>query len=660
MLRHGGSADSIKSTRNSSTRQLRSAVAEPQEIESQDTGPSYVSAVEILTVAVLFATSCVFVRPQLEGWGHLANFHAAWEQHVFQPFSLGSARLLENVPLGLAWLLGRGAVWAVALVYAVELVAKYLAARWAVSPLFSGSNRWAVASIAAIMFPWMREWRAHNMAQQLATIFLILALGAILRLTDSGWKTWTLRAGFAVLISLMFYEGLIACAAAIPLVILFGGRGNSGRSVSIIGRSIVAIAAGLLVYGAYSFLVLSNNNQEYHRLLVSSPHSPLRDPVRLISYLYSTTYFSYPWTIAALAGCMSALVGPRVLLLDRKQERIRTILALAAAVLVLPLLSLPFAVNFYFLSDVERVGLPCGFGFLLLCVTVLARYRSPDRDDGNFAASAVVVTVLLIGATADASTCYQPYRLQRVILDQAEALLRANKVAAVLVRDWTGMLGDTYTFAVPDTLQEALLVEGSGVQEVGLCTPGPVNRASPHLWSVGGASSLPRCDDLPRSGQAQLILDVRPQPDRMIPMVSSAGIIPGDPTVSSQFRTTLIEGSVGGKERMESKDFWWINKSEAVVELANDTGKNANLTWSATFLAPPCPGPPANTVRAIVSQQSATIAVNQPRIPFSLPVSVPAHGKELIRLEISGKNCQPELVNSRKFYLGIWGLSAKE
>ncbi len=605
---------------------------------------------------LLIGLALAFARPQLEGWGILEVFRIAGVAGAFEQFLRGApTRMLEPVPLAIAWVLGHGAIWALAFVYGVELAAKYAVARWAVSPLISGAGRWVIGTLAAVMLPWAGQWRGHNMAQQLAAALMLVAVGGSLRLRKRFHLAWFGLTSAAVVLSLLTYEALILCALVIPLIVLSCG-GEPGRSsIRSAARSGLPIISGVIVYGLIYWTQIVMSGKNYHSTLLSGPQ-PWKTPLTLFTRLYETTYVDSPWTLALLVALMACLVGSAILALPDSRERLASAVVITVAVLLLPLLSLPYAVNFYFLSDIERVGFPLGFGFFLLCVAALSKFSRPDccSLSKSIPAEIVIVAVLLTSAAANAYNSFRPYRLQRLVLDQTKALVRENNAQLVLLRDWTGTLGDMYTFAVASTLQEAMSVEGLPI-EIALCTPTNIDRLHPMMWKVHGTTGVPRCEALPPAARPQLLLDLRPQTadPRGPPLVTSSGMIPVTP--EGRFATSVIEGAIG----REGGELWWINAPQAIIALENRTTESLEADLSGTLIPPPCFGKIEVTVTVDGKSVTYSLAASvNSSAHFSFTTSVPGGGKKFAHLDVDGSPCNPKQ-DPRTFYAGIVKLTAR-
>jgi hypothetical protein len=465
---------------------------------------------EIATLIVILALGVAFARPQLEGWRILNIFHLDGIQKGFQEILYSNIqRPLEPVPLMVAWIMGHGAGWATGFVFGIELLIKYLATRWAVSPLLRGANAWVVATLAALMLPW-NGWLGHNMAQQLAAVFMLVALGASLRLRGRIHFGWLLLGSISILLSLFSYEALVLCAFAFPLVVLFSSRKPFRNSIVEIFRMVAPVILSLIFY--VLFLIFTNSKDNYHTYLLSGP-SPWKTLIDLFVTLYHTVYFSSAWTLLLMLTVLVSIMSPIIFTFPDRKTRIMSGITAVTAFVLLPLLSLPYSVNFYFLSDLGRVGFPVGFGFVLLCIAVLTRFSGYQQDKNQrfyFLQRLVIVLIVLIWGAGVAHRSYRPYELQRSILDQIKPLIVKNNARAIVVCDWTGRLGDMYTFLYPSTLEEALSVENVSVK-VDLCTPIGVVRIHPVMKQVRAVSPVPwySPEQMQLLQSGQMVLNVR-------------------------------------------------------------------------------------------------------------------------------------------------------
>lgn len=595
---------------------------------------------EFLILLTLIGIAFAFARPQLEGWGVFEVFRVNGLSAGFWQLVGGNpARLLEPVPLAMAWSLGHGAIWALALIFAMELVAQYLIARWALSPWVSGVRRCILATLAATMLPWSGQWHCHNMAQQLAVLCLLVALGALLRLRQKFSLTWFLIGTLSVLFSLFAYEALILCVLALPCVVLFFNPENPHRSYLPKAMDVALPALfGLLLYGLFFFL---NNHwaagKTYHAILISGP-LPLYHPVKLLTYLYRTLYIRFPLTSIFFVGVIVWLNYISSFNLQVKQRVVFTLVLLLA----LPLLALPYAVNFYFLSDIERVGFPVGFGGFLVSAVIIARNPVPTRNRLKNI-DILVLIAILTWATLDAYKNYRPYQLQRTLLDQTEALLRKYHTSNAILRDWTGLFGDFYTFLYPSTLQQAIAVEGLP-NKINLCTPNGVLKHHPMMRQFEGSSEIPICEGLPSMNKPQFVFDIRKTADRL-PIVHFSRI-----QLSNKhfYKTSIIKGSKGG---LEANKLWWINQPYAIISVKNQTNKNAVVTWNGTFIPTPCTD--EHKIRITIDGQSVFYQVKSPT-SHSFSTQLNGGEEKLAYLYISGPRCVlKDSADRRAFYVGI-------
>ena len=483
------------------------------------------------------------------------------------------------------------------------------------------------------MLPWTEQWRDHNMAQQLAAAFLLVYVGTALRLCHRNSIALVLLGALAVFFSLVTYEALIVCALVIPLIAFI----VAPRFGAAFVRCGTAVAIGSIVFAAFFLWGQEAHDASahtYHAVLITG--GAYRHPLVVIREFYGTTYFSSPWTVIALTGVGAGVALPTLATVRGKQA---VILFLFGIVLI-PFLSLPYAVNFYFLSDIERVAYPVGFGFFLLCVALAAMSRSgsPNR------AAYLVVASLLVATATNAYECYRPYGLQRAVLDQIEPIVHAHPAPITIVRDWTGKLGDMYTFLYSATLTQAMSAEGVPAK-IELCTPASVERFHPRMIQVGGVSAVPRCDNLPKITGARAVIDIRANPERPN----------GPPTVTrvGSADVQVTKGSVGGRE---GAAFWWINEPQASILITNITGAESPVTVNGTLIPPPCLGEKPSVTMSLDGRVTKYLVDHS--VPFQIKITLPPSGQQVVQLTTTGNPCRPVL-DARTFYFGISGMSAE-
>jgi hypothetical protein len=597
---------------------------------------------EALTLLFLLVIYLLWAgRPMLEGWAHLLNF----QQGGIQASISITARALEQLPIGIGWLLGNGTVCGLVAAFTLITLSKYFAARWAIHPLIKGPFLWVLATLAVIILPWDEQWYAHNLSAQFASLCLFITLGACIRLRHHFSLKYFLIALFSFIISLLTYEALMLCALLIPITIIFSDDQPLRFKKPLFFRTLTPVILGLIIYLMFYFWTQSYNaGMTYHEQLLSGPQ-PIKYPFKLIAYLYYTTYFHSAWTYPFLMLFVLALIGPVILTQTNSKRLNLQLFTLGSILLLLPLVSLIYAVNFYFLSDLERACLPVGFAFFLFSFTSVARF-SPHSDEAHYAISFVLVTALLIGTMINAYTAYQPYRLQRSVLNQIEPILKKNKAQSVLVRDWTGRLGDRYTFQYASTLGNALVLEGVSmpVNQLYLCTPDEVDRIHPMMEKIEGHTQIPHCSKLTIETNPTFVIDVRNTNNPLKPVIIPHGF-------ESGVITNIAQGSIGGEEIRDNTNFYWINEKNGTISLENKTNKTINVTWKAQFTPSPCN---INTqVKILVDDQSFLFPTDSQYHSFN--TSIEAKQTKNIPFQIIGSVCQYGNPPGN-FYTGILGM----
>jgi hypothetical protein len=327
-------------------------------------------------------------------------------------------------------------------------------------------------------------------------VFLFVAVGAIIRLRSRGSILFGAIAAISIGLSLLAYEALVVCALALPLFGLLAPPNERWRAFARCAvPSVIAIGA----YTVFFLLSIPGNPQAYHFGL--SKGTAYTEPVKALGVLYHTTYFYPPWKFAAVLCVASALAGP--LVIDGRWRL--AAIALAAGFALAPLFSLPYAVNFYFLGDPERVGLTTGFAFFMLCTAIAILAARPI----GFPLATASVAILLLAAAINGYRSYQPYLLQRAVIDQAQDIARQHPAPGYIVRDWTGRYGDLHTFLASATLQQAITASGMTI-EAQMCTPRGVARSHPVLERVPSASPMAWCDENLTVPAGSMVLDIKP------------------------------------------------------------------------------------------------------------------------------------------------------
>ncbi len=598
-------------------------------------------SLEIFTLIILMGVDLLWAgRPMLEGWAHLLQFNESGFQAFFPEVT---ARFLEQVPIGIAWLIGQGSINGLIITFALIVLGKYIVARWAIRPLINSSFLWVLATLAAIMVPWNEQWYAHNLSAQFASLCLFITLGACVRLRDNYSVKYILIAFVSLLISLLTYEALMLCALAIPIAIIFSDNQPLHLKKKLFIRTFSPIFLGLLVYVLFYYGAQNYNStgMTYHEQLLSGPQ-PIKYPYKLVAYLYYTTYFNSPWTYPFLMLFLMALIGPTLLKQENTQRISLQLFILGTILLLLPLFSLIYAVNFYFLSDLERACLPVGFAYFLFTFATVAKI-SPTPEK-NFPISIVLVIALLIGTTVNVYTAYQPYRLQRSVLNQVKPILQENKAQSILVRDWTGRLGDRYTFQYMNVISNALMLEGIPVRQLSLCTSDGIDRIHPMMEKMEGHTQIPRCSELAADKTTQFVIDVRNTNKPLNPIIIPHGFEAG---VSA----AVTRGTLGGEEVRDNTNFHWINNPTGTVTLENKTNTTLKVQWEAKLIPPPCNS--KMQVKFIVDKKSFLFPCDSKF--YSFKTKVDAKNSKTIHFRMIGPVCHYGNPPG-DFYMGILGM----
>jgi hypothetical protein len=465
---------------------------------------------ELVTLIGITIVTGLYARPLLEEWGFIDFFnHNGLLQYgdLVRNFPL---RPLQGVPLALDWLLSGGRSAGFSVGFAVLLVAKYLAARWAVTRTVPSPSAWVIAILAVVLVPWAGQWHLRYSPAQLSAMFLFLALGAVLRASrELSWR-WVVLGGSAIFLMLASYQALFLCGIALPLVAFLArpsvhdGRAPALRRAAA-GAAPVVLGVGL--YGAYSLVVTSLlGGAGYEGALLNTSGDRLTSISgvwSVISTIYTTAYVRSSNDLILFGALLGCLIGPAAAGLRRRWAAPIYCVSLLVAIALLPLLALPYAVNPAFLTDPERVGFPISVGFVLVCLTVLSRLSGSLPGLGVLRAGAVVLA-LVASTTFAAAGSFEDYELQRAVLVQTGALAASAGASSVVLRDQTGVLGDVYTL-YPPTLTIALRARGVDIEAV-ICTPTGVDRIDPVARQLQ-IPTTPRCEDLPPTSGPLLLLD---------------------------------------------------------------------------------------------------------------------------------------------------------
>jgi hypothetical protein len=472
------------------------------------------------TLLVVVGISALYARPLLEEWGFISFFNAHGLGGYRDFVTASPLRPLLAVPDAIQWLLSGDRPAGNAVGFAVLLLAKYGAARWAVRRELPGPAAWVVAALATTLLPWPGEWHLRYSAAQLSAVFLFVALGAVFRSSPRLSVGWISLGGLSISLLLATYEALFVCGVLLPLLPFLvrqpgDSRVSSRRHLGRLVRSSTPVALGMALYGLYALIITHTvGNAGYEGVLAHSARyriDTLSGLWGITSTLYSTTYLESPMSVIVMVALLGLLIVPGAIGARMSALPAKEYLAMGAAVLLLPFLALPYAVYTPFLHDPERVVFPVSVGFVLLCIAALGRVDVSQRSL-SLSTSLLIVSGLLGTTAFAAAQAFRDYDLQRTVLVQTGALAAQRGATSVRLQDQTGVLGDVYTF-LPPTLETALRARGQSVTAI-LCTPTGVDRYHPVARRLGIATT-PRCDQVPATTGPVLVLDAQWGPTGM-------------------------------------------------------------------------------------------------------------------------------------------------
>lgn len=469
---------------------------------------------ELLTISILLALTFWSVGPLIEEWG----LFRAFNEHglaYFQTFAPSiPMRPLHLVAYALQWLIGGGHPIGVAVGTGLLLVIRYFVARWAVSPLLSGYDRWLVAVLAATLVFWPGTWMGRYGSAQLSAILFFVALGFSIRLYHRWSITRVVGCAVSVALMLAIYQGLTLCLAAIPFVSLFWRRvdvadiANRRSKIISTARICFAIGAGFALYGAYWLVVASKVGNSGYEGALASDSARLLTATGLWAHIkaaYITAFgqetYLLPFLLAlAFFMCWGALER-----LETLPSRISAAMLIFLLVGLLPILSMIY-VNVLHIRDLDRVFYPVSVGFVLVCISLLGRFQRGYSSNLGLYNASVVVGFVLVSSVLVAHGVRHYVQLQRSVISQTWAAAEKSNSKSVLIRDTTGTLGDVYTF-LGSTLGDASTVLGRPLT-ADICTPLSVDRLHPVAQRFPITTTL-RCEDLVPPSDSTLILTAR-------------------------------------------------------------------------------------------------------------------------------------------------------
>jgi hypothetical protein len=466
---------------------------------------------ESLTVLFLVALTFWSVGPLIEEWGLLRalNENGLGYIKTFAPSI--PMRPFHLVAYALQWVLGAGHPVGVAAGTSVLLVARYLITRWAVSPFLSGYERWVVSVLAATLAFWPGVWLGRYGSAQLSAVLFFVALGFSVRLYQRWSITSALGCVASVVIMLATYQGLTLCLIAIPFAsLLWASNENSANRFSCAIKSLRiggTIALGFALYAAYWIFISSKmGNAGYEGSLAgdSARLFTIAGLAKHVETAYVSAFGQEAHSLPLMLLLVFFMCGNSITKLSTIMSRVFWSVLAFCLVVLLPFLSLIY-VNALHIRDLDRVLFPVSAGIVLVCISLLNRFRGAYSSNTSFNAHAVVV-MLLVSSVLVALDSRHYVNVQRSVLSQTWD--EANKVGAksAVIRDMTGTLGDVYTL-FSSSPNDALAVLGMKLT-VTICTPLSVDRLHPVAQRFPITSTV-RCEDLPPPTDSPLILYAR-------------------------------------------------------------------------------------------------------------------------------------------------------
>lgn len=477
---------------------------------------------EVCTVLSICFIALMTARPLLEEWELVSRFGESGIAAFGELIGRFPLRPLQLVPFSVMWLAGEGQPIGFGIGFALLLLATYGVARWSVTPVLSGPSRWVFASLAAILPLWPGAWLVRFAPARLSEIFVLVALGAGIRMFRGRRVGWMTVAAFSVALALATYQALFLCLLALPVILWIGQRAQdpammtaSQRPTSTFGLFGLSLGVGVLIYAAYAWVVMHvSQGSSYEVDLASTQWLTSPDGfLSVVRSLYETAFGASPWVAPTLVWLLAlfaySVVGSAA---SDARGRMRWIAALLACVILLPLAALPYGLGGIHVRDPERVLFPTVVGFALVVFMWMQR-----RADGRTFAltpsvAAVTVAAVVLGGYLSSRSAIDDFNLQVDVIAQIDVESRSVGASDVLIRDETGRLGDTYTL-YPPIVEQAFRARGLAITGT-ICTPLGVDRIHPRAQRFP-IPSTERCEDLDLAGRTPLVLTARWDGDRI-------------------------------------------------------------------------------------------------------------------------------------------------
>lgn len=471
---------------------------------------------EVISLAVLVGLILWATYPLLEEWGTLQAFQAHGIAYFWNFIQVMPARPLVLVGFFLQWVLGNGELMGVAIATAVLAVARYIVARWAVSPLLSGHARWVVAISAASLPLWPAAWYGRWISAQLTAALFFLVVGLTIRQIDRPSRFIAMGTVLTVFVLLCVYQALAALLLVLPLIAVlwllstspeFALNEPNRQRIQWIG---LPILLGFGFYLAYFIILLLSTDR-----LGGGEGSTLDVLTRQLSVPLILSMFNAPFFAAwgdnylllpLFLFMVFTLLPGRCGDSECKLRLILISIMTMVAVAILPILALPY-LNLPKLNDPDRVLFPVSTGFVLIVITILTwlQYRLKSQLP-LFTAGLFVIGILTVSLFSAFFT-HDYKRIQETVLSQMSPILAQRTERKVLLKDETGILGDVYTLYNP-IVSSALSYTGTPVSSAEVCTPVGVDR----LHNVARRFPLlttKRCEDMVDASTDTVVLIAR-------------------------------------------------------------------------------------------------------------------------------------------------------
>lgn len=453
---------------------------------------------ELGTLAALFLIVLWSSGALLEEWGVLNAFNTKGMGYYVSFFPVIVLRPLHLIPYALQWLLGNGHPSGVSLSLGVLLVLRYAAARWAVSPLVTGYGRWVLSTVAAVLFPWAGVWLGRFCSAQMSAVFFLLVFGFSVRLFSRWSIIHFIALIFCMNLLLMTYQGLAICLLAIPVSLLlvdcFQGKKEHGRAqfISFL-RPFASILCGFLLYALYHVFITRIFGNSGYEADLSTDISRLLTFSGFITHVAAAFHTAYGIQPLVLPLFMAILFisGCQDISYIHSFKNKYFLASIFIILIILPLLSIIYISELH-IRDPERVLYPVSMGFFLVMfmfLSVNGKIMYEYILSGKLAASVIIIATVFI-----CSLSFRNYKnVQYEFLTLLTDIVKKRNIPSVIVRDYTGTLGDVYTF-LPPTLTDAMAVSGIAVP-ADICTPANVDRKHP-LAQRYPIKSTERCEEL--------------------------------------------------------------------------------------------------------------------------------------------------------------------